>query len=116
MQQQNKEEMFVFRLSAEERHTLQIKADRSGLKKSAYIRMLIRDHPGEYPGVQKELQRLRLEISRVGNNVNQVAKASNAYLYTEQDKKLLMASMREMNTMMQQTVAALMGEGKENQD
>lgn len=92
--------VFDFRLSEKERKLLQEKADHAGLSPSAYLRAMIRGKPREFPEIRKEMQFLRLELSRIGNNINQIARAENAYLFSAADKKDLKKDMDEIQTLL----------------
>ncbi len=89
-----------FRLSEEERNLLQIKAGRAGLKISPYLRMLIRDRPGDHPEIRKQLKQLNSILSGLANNVNQITKANNAFLYSAKDKQELNQNMTEIKELM----------------
>ena len=70
---------------------------RTGGNLSEYIRLLILEQNDKSnPVVQKELQKLRMEINRIGVNINQIAKNNNNGLYLEKDKKELYDNMDEI--------------------
>ena len=73
-------------LTREQYATLCAKAKKSGLTKRALIvRLLegreIREHPTE------EIRRLREELHRIGNNINQIARSVNAGIANADDAK-----------------------------
>ena len=73
-------------LTPEHYTTLCAKAKKSGLTKRAFIvRLLngqeIRERPNE------EIRRLRAEIHRIGNNINQIARRVNAGIANDSDAK-----------------------------
>ena len=72
-------------------------AEERGMNFSQYIRFLTKNKPGEHIEVIKVFKELINEINHIGNNVNQIARSCNWGFYTEEDKKILFAYMREIN-------------------
>ncbi len=72
------------RLSPTEKALLVQNAKLVGLSKTAYIRKLI---VGTTPRARPtaELQALRTEIHKIGNNINQIARSVNAGIATKED-------------------------------
>lgn len=65
------------RLSQTEREQLEMNAEKCGLSKSVYLRRLImgtevKARPSE------EIRELRVEVHRIGNNINQIARGVNS--------------------------------------
>lgn len=77
------------RLSEEELHQLQEKAEKDGMKESQYLRMLITNRPRDYPEIRDEIARLNNEINHIGVNINQIAHRINSGIYLEEDRHRL---------------------------
>ena len=54
------------------------------------------------PELQKELQELRIELNRIGVNVNQIAKSNNKGFYRKEDPKQLLENQEAIMTLFQQ--------------
>ena len=65
------------RLSEKEYSHLEAKAKKAGVSRATLLRNYISDRPMVDGAVAEELRRLRVEISRIGNNLNQIAKRWN---------------------------------------
>jgi hypothetical protein len=72
----------LVRWTDEEFNALAAKADRAGLAVAAFIRAVVLGDPGPRaqrrpPADHKTLRQILGQIGRTGNNVNQIARASN---------------------------------------
>jgi type III secretion system FlhB-like substrate exporter len=78
MTQKNQEnrQVFAIRLSPTERQKIEAKADHAGMKLSEYLRAtaLKQKIPRSVPKINREIY---IELGRIGNNINQIAKAAN---------------------------------------
>ena len=99
----NKEHMISVRLTDAERRKLSQICAVSGLPVSAAIREMIggvaiRQRPPQ------ELHDLYVEINRIGNNINQIARKANAGFATKEDVRELKFLMRTIETKMTELV------------
>ena len=81
------------RLSQEEKTLLENSARCCGLSKTAYLRRLIlgaevRALPSQ------EIKALRTEIHHIGNNINQIARATNARGFVRQEEVERISAMQ----------------------
>ena len=95
----NKEHMVSVRLNAAERETLRQLCAVSGLPVSTVLRQLIsgvtiRQRP------PKELLDLYAEINRIGTNINQIARKTNAGFATKDDMRELLFLMKAIEQKM----------------
>lgn len=74
------------RLNEKETNMLSANAKRCGLTKTAYLRRLISSTPIR-ENQSKEIRELYLEINRIGNNINQIARSVNAGIATPEDAR-----------------------------
>ena len=102
-----KEEFVGFRISAEDRKRLTEEAHARGLTESAYLRLLIRQKPKDYPEVKEQLKTLINEVNHIGVNINQITKNHNSSLYLEEDKRRLFAYMKKLNLAVKDVVKEL---------
>lgn len=65
------------RLSQAEREQLEVNADKCGLSKSVYLRQLIMVTPVK-DKLCSEIRELRVEVHKIGSNINQIARSVNA--------------------------------------
>lgn len=91
-----KDDVCIFRLSKAEHDDLRQKAARAGLNESQYLRLLIHDHPGEFPEIKTELRNLYYHLGKIGTNINQIARAQNAALFSQDDKISLLQDMKKI--------------------
>lgn len=70
---------FTVRLSREELRTLEQKAEEQGLRPSQYIRNLIMQGGMVDIFIMEDRRDLINQISRVGNNINQLTRIANSY-------------------------------------
>lgn len=94
----------TLRLKPAEAKELAVKAAEAGMCEADYIRLLITQKPMDYPEIRKLLKTLINEVNAVGNNINQIARDCNSYLYRKEDKELLIAYMKKMNQTMREAV------------
>lgn len=73
----SKKNRFEIRLTDKEYAQLKEKAAKAGVCRATLLRNYISDKPMVDGDVAEELRRLRVEISRIGNNLNQIAKRWN---------------------------------------
>lgn len=99
----------LLRLTPDEAKTISEKAAESGVNESVYIRNLIGKKPLDYPEIRKALAMLITEVNRIGNNINQVVHNNNSGLYSEADKRHLMAYMKKLNEAVNEVVEAVGG-------
>lgn len=64
-------------LTEKENAQLKEKAAKVGVRRATLLRKYISDKPITDGEVAEELRRIRVEISRIGNNLNQIAKRWN---------------------------------------
>lgn len=78
----DKTESLHFRVSGHEKVGLKQVSEELGVKQSVFLRRLLRSvisrGPNFWSDEKKELKRLRLEIAKVGTNLNQIAKRINS--------------------------------------
>ena len=65
------------RLSLAEKKQLETNADKCGLSKSVYLRRLIMGTPVKAKP-SSEIRELRVEVHKIGSNINQIARSINA--------------------------------------
>lgn len=100
----------TIRLSAEERAELDTRAGSQGLAAAAFLRAAALGSPGprarrRSPADRDELRRLLAETNRVGNNVNQIARALN--MREAPDMPALETALRDINAIRHALRAAL---------
>ena len=74
----SRQNQFLFRLNDPEKELFQSKAARSGLSQQNYIKKCVLDKP-VISLDRAEMHRILVELSRQGNNLNQIARAVNGY-------------------------------------
>lgn len=77
--------MFSVRLSTSEYYAMQQKCDRAGISCSDYVRAAIRDRDVT---IIEGLPDMVLAVNRIGNNINQIAKAVNYGMFTGAESDL----------------------------
>lgn len=92
-----------FRISERE-YQIILKEEKRHKSRSEFFRMLLEEKlpTGERRGVQTELEKIRMEVNRIGTNINQITKNNNSGLYYLQDKKKLMQELQEIKMLMEQ--------------
>lgn len=86
-----------FRLTQAEAALLKKRAEKSNLKESEYLRLLISQKPNDYPEIRILLKDLINEVNAIGNNINQITRNHNSKLYRVEDREMLTAYMRKLN-------------------
>lgn len=92
-----------FKLTEETAKLLVERSKAENMNESEYIRYLLQNQ-SERPRsreLELEVMRLRNEINRIGTNVNQIAKNSNSYIYTEDDKVELRVAMQSIKGLLE---------------
>lgn len=97
----------TLRLKPAEAKELAFKAAGAGMCEADYLRLLITQKPMDYPEIRSMLKALINEVNAVGNNINQITKASNSYLYRKEDKELLEAFMKRIQQAVQEVAETL---------
>ncbi|MBS6521034.1 MAG: MobC family plasmid mobilization relaxosome protein [Clostridiales bacterium] len=92
-----------FRVSERENEIIKLE-EKKYKNRSEFFRMLLEEKlpEGERRGVQTELEKIRMEVNRIGTNINQITKNNNSGLYFLQDKKNLMQELQEIKRLMGQ--------------
>lgn len=78
---QEPRQTMTIRISAEEQQVIEQKAKEQKMKPSAYVRAMALNGGVIDPYVHIERQKLRREISAIGNNINQIARMANTNKY-----------------------------------
>ena len=94
-------------MTPEEAAELSIKAKRAGINESAYLRLMIRQKPNDYPEIRLLLKELINEVNHIGNNINQIVKNHNAQFYSAEDKTRLFAYMKKLNKTVDEVVTKI---------
>ena len=76
MMKQNKENRLTIRLDDNELNQVNLNASISGLNKSSYIRYVLINTK---PPIHKFDQSLVVQVVKIGNNLNQIAKHANTH-------------------------------------
>lgn len=84
------------RLSGEEHELLVEKASRCNMSVAAYMRAVSKAKDIN-DDVKNDIRRLVNQTNHIGNNINQIVRNANAGVYTDDDKKRLMAYMQALN-------------------
>lgn len=102
-----KQRIIGFRVNEEEEKQLTERAKAHGLTMSAYLRLLVRQKPSDYPVIREQLKTLINEVNHIGVNINQIVKNHNASLYSNADKERLYAYMKKLNMQVKDVVKSL---------
>ena len=92
-----------FKLTEETANLLAKCSKAESMNESEYIRYLLLNQ-SENPRsreLELEVMRLRNEINKIGVNVNQIAKNSNSYVYTKDDKVELKIEMQNIKDLLE---------------
>ncbi len=92
----------TLRLKPAEAKVLASKAAETGMCEADYLRLMITQRPYDYPEIRRLLKELINEVNAVGNNINQITKASNSYFYSREDKEALIAYMKKIQQAVQE--------------
>lgn len=98
------------RVSAHERKIIEEKAAELGMDVSAYVRTMAVNGGVIDPSVHEDRQRMMQEISKVGNNINQIARMANTNIYisnseVQETKELLRVIQKLITESMKRQVA-----------
>ena len=94
---------FTVRLSAKEHRLLEQKAQACGMNPSWYIRQLISNGGMVDVTLPEQRRDLINQISRIGNNINQIAHRANADGWiSEWDVERVIAKMEEVKELMRE--------------
>lgn len=97
----------LLKLTKEQAKLLSEKSKEQGISESAYIRQLIGQRPKDFPEIRREIANLTTEVNRVGHNINQIVHNNNSGLYSEADKRHLIAYMRKLNDAVNEVVKSV---------
>ena len=86
----------TLRLKPAEAEVLASKAAEAGMYEVDYLWLMVTQKPYDYPEIRRLLEELINEVNAVGNNINQITKASNSYFYSREDKEALIAYMKKI--------------------
>ena len=78
-------EIYSFRISRDEKEKLYANAEIYGVSPSEYLRAVAVSGNAYDPKLGEDRQKLLEGISRIGNNINQIARWANANQYVSQD-------------------------------
>ena len=81
------------RFTDAEKKSLEAKAKEAGVTTAEYVRRIACERPLDYVAV-KQYNDLVYEVSRIGNNINQIAHNANSGYYNEAESRRLLANMR----------------------
>lgn len=95
------------RLTEEELHEIQGRAEQMGIKVSQYLRQIISNRPRDDPHIRQELIRLNNEINHIGVNINQIVHNNNSKLYIQEDKHRLYVLMKRLRDLIQEVINKL---------
>lgn len=104
---QGKKIVLTFRVSEQERDELSRQAKANQMTESAYLRLLVSQKPKDYPEVRTLLRSLINEVNHIGVNINQIVKSYNSGFYHKEDKELLTAYLKKLNTAVTEVVRQL---------
>lgn len=104
---QGKKIVLTFRVSEQERDEIRRQAKANQMTESAYMRFMLSQKPKDYPEVRTLLRSLINEVNHIGVNINQIVKSYNSGFYLPQDKELLTAYLKKLNTAVAEVVRQL---------
>lgn len=99
--------VLTFRVSEQERDEISRQAKANQMTESAYMRFMLSQKPKDYPEVCTLLRSLINEVNHIGVNINQIVKSYNSGFYHPQDKELLTAYLKKLNTAVAEVVRQL---------
>jgi hypothetical protein len=93
---QDQRKVFAIRLSPTERETIEAKSDTAGMKLGEYIRAaaLKQKIPRSVPKINREIY---IELIRIGNNINQLARVANVGIKRGDRLNLEMSKLQELS-------------------
>lgn len=93
---------YTFRLDKVTLEKLKKDAKENGLSESAYLRKRIWDDPIVPAFTRININTLRLELNRIGNNINQLATHANSgYGLTHSDQEIILGYLNEMRSLLE---------------
>ena len=104
---QGKKIVLTFRVSEQERDEIRRQAKANKMTESAYLRLLLSQKPKDYPQIRQLLKSLINEVNHIGVNINQIVKSYNSGFYRQEDKELLTAYLKKLNTAVAEVVRQL---------
>ena len=104
---QGKKIVLTFRVSEQERDEIRRQAKANKMTESAYLRLLVSQKPKDHPEVRQLLKSLINEVNHIGVNINQIVKSYNSGFYRQEDKELLTAYLKKLNTAVAEVVRQL---------
>ena len=99
--------VLTFRVSEQERDEIRRQAKANQMTESAYMRFMLSQKPKDYPEVCTLLRSLINEVNHIGVNINQIVKSYNSGFYRQEDKELLTAYLKKLNTAVAEVVRQL---------
>ena len=99
--------VLTFRVSEQERDEIRRQAKANQMTESAYMRFMLSQKPKDYPEVRTLLRSLINEVNHIGVNINQIVKSYNSGFYRQEDKELLTAYLKKLNTAVAEVVRQL---------
>jgi len=93
--------VFAIRLSPIERQAIEVKADSAGMRLGEYLRAtaLKRKIPRSVPKINREIY---IELIRIGNNINQLARIANVGSKRGEKLNLEMSKLEELSQYLDQ--------------
>ena len=99
--------VLTFRVSEQERDEIRRQAKANQMTESAYMRFMLSQKPKDYPQIRQLLKSLINEVNHIGVNINQIVKSYNSGFYRQEDKELLTAYLKKLNTAVAEVVRQL---------
>lgn len=100
----------LIRMTPDEAKLLSTRSKQMGMTESGYLRFMISQKPSDYPEIRMLTRELINEINHIGVNINQITHNNNSNLYSEQDKRILTAYMRKIESRMNKVVDIVGGQ------
>lgn len=100
-------ELKTLRLTPDENKLLKSRCEEFHMKEAEYFRFLLSQKPNDYPEIRVLIKSLINEVNHIGRNINQIVHNNNSELYSEADKKRLMAYMKKLNVTLEEAVHSL---------
>lgn len=100
-------ELKTLRLTPDENKLLKSRCEEFHMKEAEYFRFLLSQKPNDYPEIRVLIKSLINEVNHIGRNINQIVYNNNSELYSEADKKRLMAYMKKLNVTLEEAVHSL---------
>lgn len=95
MKKKKKDKVLHIRIESDMHNKLISECKKENIDISKYIRKLIlKTEIKTDPDVRLELNNLRREVNRIGVNINQIAKNTNAGIYSYLDREILISQQK----------------------